>query len=72
MGVFDKITKPRTKEIPMVKVQNFITALQKMVRKVGHSSALNEVVPTQLYRFTWSIDDWQRAQDNAEDIYGQD
>ncbi|MCK5641787.1 MAG: hypothetical protein KAJ19_13375, partial [Gammaproteobacteria bacterium] len=71
MSILDRI-RPRTNQIPMVKVQNFVTALQKMVRKVNHPSALNTVVPTQLYRFTWTVDDWHMAQDNAEDVYGQD
>lgn len=70
MSILDRI-KPRNGQIPMVSAQNFVSVLQKMVRKVGHPSALNEVVPRQLFKFPWSIDDYDRAVDNAEDVHGQ-
>ena len=70
-SILDRIRGKTNGEIPAVKVKNFFTALQRMVRNVNHPSVLNQVDPRQLYRFTWSLDDWNAAVDNAEDVHNQ-
>lgn len=71
MAILDKLRKPRGKEIPKIQAERFVTAFMKLVRKVNHPSTLNQIDPRQLYRFTWSLDDWNRAVDNAEDVHSQ-
>lgn len=70
MSILDRI-RPGSKKVPMISVQNFVSTLQKMMRKVKHPSALNEVEPRQLFRMSWTLDDFQRAIDNAEDVHSQ-
>ncbi|MCK4909193.1 MAG: hypothetical protein KAS70_04785, partial [Planctomycetes bacterium] len=70
-SILDRFRGKTNGEIPAVKVKNFFTALQRMVRNVNHPSVLNQVDPRQLYRFTWSLDDWNAAVDNAEDVHNQ-
>lgn len=68
MSILDRI---RPRNIPMIKAQTFISTLQKMMRKINHPSTINEIDPRQLFRMRWTLDDWQRAVDNAEDVHGQ-
>lgn len=70
MSILDRI-RPRKKNVSMIEAQAFVSTLQKMMRRVNHPSAINEIDPRQLFRMRWTIDDWQRAVDNAEDVYSQ-
>lgn len=70
-SILNRIRGRTDGQIPAAKVTNFVTALRRFIRKVNHPSAISQVDPRQLFRFTWSLDDWNRAVDNAEDVHSQ-
>lgn len=58
--------------VDKIDAKKFVESLNKLMKKGSKKSALSELIPWQLYRYFWTIDDWRDAIDEAENILTPD